>query len=65
MKPTLQIYRDSRGEYRWRVTARNGRILADSSEGYKTKAGVQNGFKATVRLGDWESIRYYYNIKSV
>lgn len=30
----VQVYK-SRGEYRWRVRARNGRILGASSEGYK------------------------------
>lgn len=29
-----EIYRDARGEYRWRVRASNGRIVADSGEGY-------------------------------
>jgi uncharacterized protein YegP (UPF0339 family) len=29
-----EIYRDVRGEFRWRVRASNGRIVADSSEGY-------------------------------
>jgi uncharacterized protein YegP (UPF0339 family) len=28
-------YRDDSGEWRWRMLARNGRVLADSGEGYK------------------------------
>lgn len=27
-------YEDVRGEFRWRLVASNGRIMADSSEGY-------------------------------
>jgi len=29
------VYRDTANEYRWRRSAPNGRILADSSEGYR------------------------------
>ena len=37
----LEIYRDGRGEWRWRLRASNGRILADSSEGYRRRASVR------------------------
>ena len=30
----IHLYRDKRLLWRWRVVARNGRILADSGEGY-------------------------------
>jgi uncharacterized protein YegP (UPF0339 family) len=33
----IKIYRDSAGDYRWRLLGSNGRIMADSSEGYATK----------------------------
>jgi len=36
----LQIYRDGRREWRWRLRASNGRIVADSSEGYRRRASV-------------------------
>lgn len=29
-----EIYQDKRGEWRWRLKAANGKILAVSSEGY-------------------------------
>ncbi|WP_165251045.1 YegP family protein [Paludisphaera soli] len=32
------MYRDSKGEFRWRLIATNGKTLADSGEGYKNKA---------------------------
>ncbi len=32
------IYRDKKGEWRWHLKARNGRIVAESGEGYKSKA---------------------------
>lgn len=38
MKPfRLTIYRDKRGEYRWRLVHKNGCIMADSGEGYTRK----------------------------
>lgn len=29
-----ELYRDAAGEYRWRLRASNGRVIADSGEGY-------------------------------
>lgn len=40
------IYTDRAGEFRWRGEARNGRILADSGEGYTRKAAA---VKAAIR----------------
>jgi len=36
----LQIYRDARREWRWRLRASNGRIMADSGEGYRRRASI-------------------------
>ena len=33
---TYFYYRDEKGEWRWRLKAANGRIIADSGEGYKS-----------------------------
>lgn len=40
---TFEIYKDARGEFRWRLKASNGRIVADSGEGYKNKADCEHG----------------------
>lgn len=37
----FEIYKDKAGEYRFRIKATNGNILA-SSEGYKAKASAVN-----------------------
>jgi uncharacterized protein len=29
------VYKDAKNEFRWRLIARNGKIVADSSESYK------------------------------
>jgi hypothetical protein len=48
----LEIYRDARREWRWRLKASNGRILADSGEGYRRKASLLGGIEcARVILG--------------
>lgn len=31
------VYKDRKKEWRWRIKSRNGRILADSGEGYKRR----------------------------
>lgn len=40
--PKFEIYMDKAGEYRFRLKATNGEIIA-AGEGYKAKAGCQNG----------------------
>lgn len=31
---TVEVYPDKAGKYRWRITARNGEIIAASSQGF-------------------------------
>jgi uncharacterized protein YegP (UPF0339 family) len=37
------LYRDRAGEWRWRLVAANGKTVADSGEGYTTKANAEAG----------------------
>lgn len=41
------IYRDNERQWRWRLRARNGNIVADSGEGYVRKSAA---VKAAVRI---------------
>lgn len=41
---TVNYYVDTAGQWRWRWTS-NGRIMADSSEGYSTKANAKRAWK--------------------
>jgi hypothetical protein len=41
----FELYQDGRGEYRFRLKAGNGEIIA-VSEGYKSKAGALNGIES-------------------
>lgn len=40
--PKFEVYADKKGEFRFRLKARNGQIIA-TSEGYKTMKNCQNG----------------------
>lgn len=43
--PKFEIYTDKGGEFRFRLKARNGEIVA-TSEGYKTKPSCLNGIES-------------------
>ncbi|SEA19484.1 Uncharacterized conserved protein YegP, UPF0339 family [Haloplanus vescus] len=38
---TFEVYEDAAGEWRWRLVARNGEIVADSGEGYGSRSGAR------------------------
>ena len=46
--PKFEMYLDKAGEYRFRLKARNGEIIA-VGEGYKAKAGCLNGIDSIKR----------------
>jgi uncharacterized protein YegP (UPF0339 family) len=39
----FELYRDEADEFRWRLRAKNGRVIATSGEGYKNKADAEHG----------------------
>lgn len=43
--PKFEMYTDKAGEFRFRLKAKNGQIIA-TGEGYKAKAGCQNGIES-------------------
>ena len=45
VNPKFEIYTDKKGEFRFRLKARNGEIIA-TSEGYVAKAGCLNGIES-------------------
>jgi uncharacterized protein YegP (UPF0339 family) len=38
----FEIYKDKKGQFRWRLLANNNQVIA-SGEGYTTKAACKNG----------------------
>ena len=45
MAGKFELYQDGRGEYRFRLKAGNGEIIA-VGEGYTSKAGAMNGIES-------------------
>lgn len=45
VNPKFEMYQDNAGEYRFRLKARNGEIIA-TSEGYKAKKSCLNGIES-------------------
>lgn len=43
----FEIYKDTKHEWRWRLKAKNGKIIA-VSEGYNTRRGCVNGVKSVM-----------------
>jgi len=43
--PKFEVYMDNSGEYRFRLRARNGQIIA-VSQGYKSKEGCMKGIES-------------------
>ncbi|WP_254546938.1 HVO_2922 family protein [Halomarina pelagica] len=46
---TFEVFRDAAGEWRWRLVASNGNVIADSGEGYRSKQGVERGIESVKR----------------
>lgn len=51
MSTRAEVYRDTAGEYRWRLRAANGEPLADSGEGYKRRRDAQHGLDLVLQAG--------------
>jgi uncharacterized protein YegP (UPF0339 family) len=43
--PRFKVYEDERGEWRWRLVSPNGRIIADSGEGYLDARNCLHGIQ--------------------
>lgn len=48
----FEIYRDDGGEYRWRMKTKNGRIIAVSGEGYRTRLGASKAARRVWQLAN-------------
>ncbi|HEV57109.1 MAG TPA: DUF1508 domain-containing protein [Phycisphaerales bacterium] len=46
----IELYRDARREWRWRLRAPNGRIVADSGEGYRRRAAALRAIERVRRM---------------
>ncbi len=54
-KDKFEVYKDKRGEFRWRRKASNGKIVGASSESYKAKKDCEANMKRGRNKTDkWE-----------
>lgn len=56
VNPKFEIYADKAGEFRFRLKAKNGEIIA-VSEGYKAKAGCIGGIESVRKNADSEIVK--------
>ena len=47
-----EVYQDAADEWRWRLRAKNGRIVADSGEGYSTKRKALTACRRLIEIVD-------------
>jgi uncharacterized protein YegP (UPF0339 family) len=45
----FEVYKSSNGEYRWRLKADNGNVIATGGEGYSSKSAAQAGIESVKR----------------
>jgi hypothetical protein len=47
-RPVIELYEDKSGEWRWRLKATNGQIIATSGEGYKSKSNADRAIDTVI-----------------
>lgn len=50
----LEIYKDKRGEFRWRRTASNGEVVGASSESYKARKDCEANANRDTAKDKWD-----------
>lgn len=46
MASKFELYKDAKGEFRWRLLASNGQTIATGGEGYKSKDSAKAGIES-------------------
>ena len=62
-KLTFEIYPDAKMEYRWRLKAGNGKVIATPGQGYKAKADAKNGVERIMADADKLTFEVYEDKK--
>ena len=52
----VQMYRDGRGEYRWRLLADDNRTIAECAEGYSNKQDCSRGIDIVKAHATWTAV---------
>ena len=56
-EPVFELYQDRAAEWRWRLVASNGNIIADSAEGYASKQGAKRGIQSVKNSAPGAGVR--------
>ena len=48
----FELHKDHAGEWRWRLRATNGNVVADSAEGYRRREDCERGIELVKRSAD-------------
>ncbi|MDH2999127.1 hypothetical protein A1D22_04520 [Pasteurellaceae bacterium LFhippo2] len=46
----FEMYKDARGEFRWRLKSGNHQVIATGGEGYSSKQACQKGIEAVKKV---------------
>jgi uncharacterized protein YegP (UPF0339 family) len=46
MAAKFEVFKDKIGEFRWRLTHANGKVIANSGEGYTVKVNAMGGIRS-------------------
>jgi uncharacterized protein YegP (UPF0339 family) len=46
MAAKFELYKDAKGEFRWRLVVSNGQTIATAGEGYKSKESAKAGIES-------------------
>ena len=57
-KLRFELYADKAGEFRWRLKAGNGEILATAGQGYKAKADAKKGVEHVMKAGADDKMKF-------
>jgi uncharacterized protein YegP (UPF0339 family) len=57
-KLKFEVFQDRAGEYRWRLKAGNGAVLATPGQGYKDKAAAKHGVELVQKAGTDEKMKF-------
>ncbi len=61
-KTKFEIYKDNKGNYRWRLLAQNGESVASSGEGFSEKRTAMSAVK---KLKDWANTENILDVEKM
>lgn len=57
-KLKFEVYQDSKSDFRWRLKASNGAVLATAGQGYKDKASANHGIEIVQKAATDSKLKF-------